>query len=628
MKRLSFLLVFLLSLSNGIAQNVGIASGSIVPDASSILEIRATDKGLLIPRVALTSILDVATITSPATSLLVYNTNTAGVSPNNVTPGYYYWTGSQWARIFSGAQSNDWTLVGNAGTVAGTNFIGTTDAVDWVVKTNNTEHVRVTSAGNVGIDNNAPSHKLTVQSGTISNTRLIGPGAFGSTARLNFGDGNYVYLDEDVDDALTIYGSGRTAMMGGFVGVNTTTPAYRFTIAGGGGIFGVDNTATFLARNAANTYESYLWPRWSDNVMYLNYGSAGFNIRNNSSVSTMFMTNGNYVGIGTTTPVSKLQVVGKTTISRDGSSECCSNDATLALADNPASTGRASISFHNSGEAEGTLGLIQNTINGVSSRRLRMYDNQSQGMGLELTGRLWYGNGYSRTETRDDAGLQGNVGAQSGFFETSNPSPASDWPTGASSWWHLIDCRHSNTANNYALQIAGSFFDQDLYYRKTNGSATTGWKRIVTWDQLILNTYGTNNQGVTGTTDCSVNTSAYTDVPQMSITFTPIHSTIYVSFTFSGYEQVSGMPQQWVDFRIVRDGVPVKGSNCTAGDYDDTRGVVTSFNGSLYLAMAVTPGVPTTIKAQWARDGLVVGTMYCNAATYPDFCHRSLIIID
>jgi hypothetical protein len=44
--------------------------------------------------------------------------------------------------------------------------------------------------------------------------------------------------------------------------------------------------------------------------MYLNYGSGGFNIRNNSSVSTMFMTNNNNVGIGTTGPGYKLHVMG------------------------------------------------------------------------------------------------------------------------------------------------------------------------------------------------------------------------------------------------------------------------------------------------------------------------------
>lgn len=50
-----------------------------------------------------------------------------------------------WSEVSS--SSTGWSLTGNAGTVAGTNFLGTTDAVDLVFKTNNTEYLRITSAG-------------------------------------------------------------------------------------------------------------------------------------------------------------------------------------------------------------------------------------------------------------------------------------------------------------------------------------------------------------------------------------------------------------------------------------------------------------------------------------------------
>ncbi|GIV32922.1 MAG: hypothetical protein KatS3mg031_0457 [Chitinophagales bacterium] len=102
---------------------------------------------------------------------------------------------------------------------------------------------------------------------------------------------------------------------------------------------------------------------------------------------------------------------------------------------------------------------------------------------IRSDGIVYWGNGLVRTETRNDAGLQGNAGARSGFFETSSPAPASNWPPGASSWWHLLDVRHSNNNNNYALQIAGSFFDQDLYYRKTNNNPAQPWTKIVAGNQ-------------------------------------------------------------------------------------------------------------------------------------------------
>lgn len=81
------------------AQNVGINSSGTAPDASAGLDVDFTDKGVLIPRVALTSTTDVATISSPTTSLMIYNTATAGTFPNNVTPGFYFYDGNGWARV-------------------------------------------------------------------------------------------------------------------------------------------------------------------------------------------------------------------------------------------------------------------------------------------------------------------------------------------------------------------------------------------------------------------------------------------------------------------------------------------------------------------------------------------------
>jgi hypothetical protein len=65
------------------------------------LNVAATDKGVLLPRVALTSPTDVATITKPSTGLLVYNTGT-GEDANKVkftTKGYMYWNGTEWRLI-------------------------------------------------------------------------------------------------------------------------------------------------------------------------------------------------------------------------------------------------------------------------------------------------------------------------------------------------------------------------------------------------------------------------------------------------------------------------------------------------------------------------------------------------
>ncbi|MFH2143672.1 MAG: hypothetical protein ABIJ97_14705 [Bacteroidota bacterium] len=86
--------------------NVGI--GSSAPNASVILDVSSTTKGILIPRIALTASNIAAPVSTPVDALLIYNTATAGVSPNNVVPGYYFWSSasSKWNWLFSGNVPN------------------------------------------------------------------------------------------------------------------------------------------------------------------------------------------------------------------------------------------------------------------------------------------------------------------------------------------------------------------------------------------------------------------------------------------------------------------------------------------------------------------------------------------
>ena len=79
-----------------------VAIGTETLDNGAIFQMESSDKGILIPRVALSSRLDTATI-DPAQveGLWVYNTATAGSGNNRVTPGMYFWDGSEWIRIYN-----------------------------------------------------------------------------------------------------------------------------------------------------------------------------------------------------------------------------------------------------------------------------------------------------------------------------------------------------------------------------------------------------------------------------------------------------------------------------------------------------------------------------------------------
>jgi hypothetical protein len=116
------------------AQNIFPSTGSAgigttTPNASSILEMVSTSKGLLIPR--MTKIQRDANIpVTPLTpaGLLIFQTDN--------TPGFYYYAGTSggWKAI---TPKVGWLLTGNANTDPATNFIGTTDAQPLQFKVNN-----------------------------------------------------------------------------------------------------------------------------------------------------------------------------------------------------------------------------------------------------------------------------------------------------------------------------------------------------------------------------------------------------------------------------------------------------------------------------------------------------------
>lgn len=82
--------------SQGVAPKGGVGVGILSPNVSTILDVVATDKGVLLPRVALTSSTDAVTIKNGnVNSLLVFNTATIA----DIVPGYYYWYINKWHRL-------------------------------------------------------------------------------------------------------------------------------------------------------------------------------------------------------------------------------------------------------------------------------------------------------------------------------------------------------------------------------------------------------------------------------------------------------------------------------------------------------------------------------------------------
>ncbi len=131
MKKISLSVAFLI-FGGVYFANAQVGIGTPTPATSSQLDIVASDKGVLIPRVSLTGTTQFGPITgTEVESLLVYNKATAGdaaaiAAGTNVTPGYYYWAANKWNRVINAADLDN-AIKPNVGDVIYTEVAG-----EWV----------------------------------------------------------------------------------------------------------------------------------------------------------------------------------------------------------------------------------------------------------------------------------------------------------------------------------------------------------------------------------------------------------------------------------------------------------------------------------------------------------------
>jgi hypothetical protein len=97
----------------------------------------------------------------------------------------------------------------------------------------------------------------------------------------------------------------------GNVGIKTTTPEGALDVAG---TIGMRNTDSLFARNASGSLETWMWPRWSDDWMYTNFGASGWAIRTNDTTNVMTMLPNGNVGVGNVSPETRLWVGGSAQI--------------------------------------------------------------------------------------------------------------------------------------------------------------------------------------------------------------------------------------------------------------------------------------------------------------------------
>ncbi|RXM40900.1 hypothetical protein BOQ62_03420 [Chryseobacterium sp. CH21] len=155
--------------------NGAVGIGTNLPDASAILDITSTNRGVILPRVALKSITDQSTINTPATGILVYNTGADSLK----YVGYVFWNGSEWRSLENSTLVNPsiTSLQCNAATLSPTQLIANVPYSGYM-------YVPYTGGNGASYGSGTPIPST----GNTGLTATLQPG------KLNLGDGSLTYL--------------------------------------------------------------------------------------------------------------------------------------------------------------------------------------------------------------------------------------------------------------------------------------------------------------------------------------------------------------------------------------------------------------------------------------------------
>jgi hypothetical protein len=308
--KLLFLLAFIINFSNA---QVGI--GTTNPDVSSILDVKSSNSGLLIPRVSLSSTTDNTTIPNPANSLLVFNSNTQ----SDVTPGYYYWN-TKWLRLAT--DDTHWKLDGN--TLAnGNEFLGSKNYFPLLLKTNNTLIGKFHPNGGINLGLNATAHpdgSVAIgqnAAASVNNSALaLGYSAVASGFRAS---AIGYRANASNNDAVALgYNTNTSGIYGVAIGFEARTTGQSAFALGY-----QTNASGYLSSAIGNN--SSATGAWSTAI-----GFGATSTQDNSIILGSSSNNNNKIGIGTNSPDERLHVVGSVKIvdGSQGSGKVLVSDAT------------------------------------------------------------------------------------------------------------------------------------------------------------------------------------------------------------------------------------------------------------------------------------------------------------
>jgi Chaperone of endosialidase len=299
------------------------------------------------------------TFTLPIASIInavnAYNTTLTVSGGNlNLTDG-----GGTLSVPLSQINANDWKVDGNAGTTPATNFLGTTDNQDLVFRTNNTEKARVTANGNVGLGT-VPLTKLHIsESSSFDDIQLdgftpylttklktfpvanldvaglsmssdgssVGLASWPPTGKISFfSTENHSAVSKGTAITFSNTPNSSTTLLermrindNGYVGIGTVSPATQLDVFGPSG-GSVNISTNGRIQTGDGTGFGGVWLNGTSTDAFVgNFGTSfGFYTPSVGANALQVQKSNGFVGIGTSTPTSKLHVEAGTTYVHNG----------------------------------------------------------------------------------------------------------------------------------------------------------------------------------------------------------------------------------------------------------------------------------------------------------------------
>lgn len=280
----TLLLIAVLISITGNGQSVGISSSSITPDASSILELRTTTKGLLTPRMTTT---ERNAISSPATGLIIYNTT---------SNAFNFYNGSGWIALASGSSAvNSVSGTTNRISIGGTSTDPTVD-----ISSSYVGQSSITTLGTIG-------------TGTWNGTTIaIANGGTGQTSAANA----FNALSPLTTLGDIIYGSGTNA--NARLAGNTTSTKKFLTQTGNGSVSAAPSWGTVTASDVGlGNVENTALSTWTGSTNITTLGTIATGTWNGTVIAdnkiASVLTGKTYNGLTLTALSTGFTIAGGTT---------------------------------------------------------------------------------------------------------------------------------------------------------------------------------------------------------------------------------------------------------------------------------------------------------------------------